>query len=92
MDNETLKLIARLKIASARLSQPIDVVRFAADRGYARASLQRYTEAADEEGVMLALQLMDKLGMTAAMNRPEPAPEPESRPAPADTRYVGRLR
>lgn len=65
MDNESLKLIARLKIGAARLGQSIDVVRFAADPEYAKTAILRFTDLADEQGVVLALQLIDRLGFAA---------------------------
>ncbi len=101
MDHEALRLIARLKIAAARAGHVIDVVRFAADRSYARATLQRYADQADEEGVLLVLQLMEKLGMVAPVRReaaviPLPlaaAPAAVAASvADASARYVGRLR
>jgi len=98
MDNEAFRLIARLKVAAARVGQPIDVVRFAADRNYARASMQQFAATSDEEGALLVLQLMDKLAMTAPLPPPRPAPEPAAETATAgskndtDTRYLGRLR
>jgi len=98
MDNEALRLIARLKVAAARVGHPIDVVRFAADRSYARASMQQFAAASDEDGALLVLQLMDKLGMTAPLPPPRPAPEPAAETATAgskndtDARYLGRLR
>lgn len=101
MDNETLKLIARVKIASTRAGAPIDAVRFAADRGYARAALAKFTELADEEGTLLALQLLDRLKMTASAEAPAPVvvpARPTQAPASApvrpatDSQYVGRLR
>jgi hypothetical protein len=95
MDNETLRLIARLKINAARAGMPVDVVRFVSDRLYAKGVLQRFSDAAAEEGVLLVLQLMDKLGMTASIKHetnvvPLPVLRPE-RPV-AESRYVGRLR
>jgi hypothetical protein len=107
MDNDTLKLIARLKIAAARLQLQVDVVRFVADPEYAQQSLLRYADMADEEGVVLALQLIERLGLGVAPFKPAapppvPAPpRPSSRrrdvpPAPLvredESRYVGRLR
>lgn len=108
MDNDTLKLIARLKIAAARLQLPVDVVRFVADPMYAQQSLLRYADVADEDGVVLALQLIERLGLGT------PAPKPVAKTlAPAASRqppgrrdvvpeplvreaepsqYVGRLR
>lgn len=102
MDNETLKLIARVKIASTRAGVPIDAVKFAADRGYARAALAKFSELADEEGTLLALQLLDRLKMTAgaepvvvpAARNTQPPPAAQAAPArPAtSSQYVGRLR
>jgi hypothetical protein len=99
MDNETLKLIARLKVAAARAGQNIDVVRFAADRDYARTSMQQFANATDEQGALLVLHLMEKLHMTAAVPPPPAAvapAAPAAKPAPVkeetDTRYIGRLR
>lgn len=86
MDNDTLKLIARLKIAAARLQLPVDVVRFVADTDYAQQSLMRYADMADEEGVLLALQLIERLGLgvVAAVPAAPPAQAvpPAPRPAP----------
>jgi hypothetical protein len=95
MDNETLRLIARLKINAARAGMPVDVVRFGADRHYAKSVLQRFSNAAEEEGVLLVLQLMDKLGMTASIKHESnvvalPLLRPER--TVAESRYVGRLR
>ncbi len=108
MDNDTLKLIARLKIAAARLQLPVDVVRFVADSEYAQQSLLRYADMADEDGVVLALQLIGRLGLGAPTPQPvvtvpvPTAPRPTSRrrdappvPAPREeepSQYVGRLR
>lgn len=95
MDNDTLRLIARLKIASARLGAPLDAVRIASDRPYAKDALTKFADKADEEGVLLALQLLDKLRLTAlvpAEPAVKPAPAPATPKPPADARYVGRLR
>ena len=96
MDNDTLKLIARLKIQAARAGVPIDVVRLAGDRSYARGVLARYSDGADEEGTMLALQVMDRLGLMPSAPPPVVQPSvdlvaPTPDPA-AESRYVGRLR
>ncbi|MFO0208130.1 MAG: hypothetical protein ACK54L_18655 [Betaproteobacteria bacterium] len=78
MDNETLRLIARLKITAARAGLPVDVVRFAADRPYARSVLQKVSDSASEEDVLLALLLMEKLRMIAPV--PPEVAAPPSRP------------
>lgn len=99
MDNEVFRLIARLKVAAVRVGQPVDVVRFAADRSYARTAMQQFAAVADEDGSLLVLQLMDKLGMTAPVPAARPAPvaavaEPaeSSGKSEAESRYIGRLR
>ena len=65
VDQTTLKLIARLKHDAYKKGVPIDVVRFAADRNYARWALTEFTACADENGVLLALQIMNRLRLTA---------------------------
>ena len=90
MDHTTLKLIARLKHLSHKQGLPIDVVRFAADRNYARWALTQFTAVADEGDILLALQLMDRLRLTA------PVPHPHARrghakvPADAAAIMTGR--
>ncbi len=96
MDNETLRLIARLKINAARAGMPVDVVHFVSDRLYAKSVLQRFSDAAEEDGVLLVLQLMDKLGMAESIKAAEsnvvtlPMLRPER--VAVENRYVGRLR
>jgi hypothetical protein len=95
MDNETLRLIARLKINAARAGMPVDVVHFVGDRLYAKGVLQRFSDAAEEEGVLLVLQLMDKLGMTSSIKQDAVVVQmPMLRPerVAVENRYVGRLR
>jgi hypothetical protein len=63
MDNDSLKLIARLQTGAARLGQSIDVLRFAADAEYAKTAILRFTDLTDERGVALALELIERLGI-----------------------------
>ena len=70
MDQTTLKLIARFKHISHKQGIPIDVVRFAADRNYARWALTKFTATGDEEEVLLALQIMSRLRLTAPVPTP----------------------
>jgi hypothetical protein len=65
VDQTTLKLIARLKHDAHKQGVPIDVVRFAADRNYARWALTQFTATASEEGIVLALQIMNRLRLAA---------------------------
>ncbi|MFN7570046.1 MAG: hypothetical protein ACK5TK_01130 [Betaproteobacteria bacterium] len=104
MDNETFRLIARLKVVAARNGIAVDALRFVGDPGYARVMLGRFSEGADEDGVLLALQLLDRLGLAGkpaervvvplAVAPPQPAlPQLLADPAADDRRkYVGSLR
>jgi hypothetical protein len=100
MDNETLRLIARVKITAARAGLPVDVVRFASDRPYAKAVLQKVADAVEEDDVLLVLQLMEKLQMIAPVPREAvvlpmpgvPMPALRSERPVVEERYVGRLR
>ena len=83
VDNDTFRLTARLKIAAARAGLAIDVLRFVGDAGYARAMLGRFADGADEEGVVLALQLLDRLGLAAAANGQGVVPISSAQPQPA---------
>lgn len=104
MDNETFRLIARLKVAAARNGMTVDALRFVGDPGYARAVLGRFSDSADEDGILLALQVLDRMGLaTKAPERvvvpisaaqPQPAlQEVQAEPAREPQRkYVGSLR
>jgi hypothetical protein len=104
VDNELLRLIARLKIAAARSSTTIDVVRFVADKtSYARAMLGRFTDGADEDGILLALQILDRMGLSStaasgdrvvalAAAKPPVAEASAEALEPAAPKYVGSLR
>jgi hypothetical protein len=80
MENEALKLIARLKISAAKRGMPVDVVRFAGDRAYARAVLSKFSDTADEDGIVLALQLMDKLALAPTSAAASPGSAQSSSP------------
>lgn len=107
MQNEAFRTIARLKIAAARGGFSLDVVRLVADAGYAREVLARFTDHADEDGVLLALQALDALGLSSArapaatkvavlpVSPRTPAARaqaPEPSPRTAPAKYVGSLR
>ena len=66
MDNDSLKLIARLKVGAARLGQSIDLARLATDAEYAKTVILRFTDFSDDRGVALALDLIDRLGLNAS--------------------------
>ena len=65
MDQTTLKLIARFKRTAYKCGLPVDLVRFVSDRNYARWALTQFTATAEEEDLVLALQIMSRLRLTA---------------------------
>jgi len=75
VDQTTLKLIARFKHHAHKQGMPVDVVRFAADRNYARWALTQFTATASEEDVVLALQIMSRLRLTAPVPTGRLAPQ-----------------
>ncbi|MFN9479005.1 MAG: hypothetical protein ACK6C0_06025 [Betaproteobacteria bacterium] len=82
----------------------MDALRFVGDPGYARVMLGRFADGADEDGVLLALQLLDRLGLASkpaervvvplAVAPPPPTPpQLQAEVAVEDRRkYVGSLR
>lgn len=104
MNNETFRLIARFKVAAARTGLTIDVVRFVADSGYARAMLGRFSDDADEEGVVLALRLLEGMDLASKPLKSVVVPLSDAQsqagrakvreaPIPREERkYVGSLR
>ncbi len=71
MDQTTLKLIARFKRNAYRLGIALDVVRFVSDRNYARWALTQFTATAGEDDLVLALQIMNRLRLTAPIPVPD---------------------
>lgn len=85
MDRETLNEMVKLKFASRRAGGPeIDLVRLAADVGYAARVFSAIEQLPDESLVLLAMTLRDKFGLLAA--RPQPAE------AEAPARYLSGAR
>jgi hypothetical protein len=108
LDQEDMRLIARLKILLAKeAGVRLDLVRFATDSAYADEMLSVAGGSQSEALVMLAMQIMQRqgrLGAGAPAAGQVPAPPPsDAAPGPAgppddtapDTprkRYVGSLR
>ncbi|MCA3241178.1 MAG: hypothetical protein ING89_07785 [Rubrivivax sp.] len=96
MEQQTLLKIARLRTHAARSGRAFDVVRFAQDPAFAKATLQQLMDSDDEALIVLGLELMQALGMVR-LDPPAapPAPAAESQ-APQkkedrSDRYIGRL-
>ncbi len=78
MDQETLRLLARLKVAARKtLGLDIDIQRLTHDRAYASEVLHKATQTEDEALVLAAITLQDRFGLL------NPAPNPKASEAPA---------
>jgi hypothetical protein len=101
MEQTTLLQIARLRTIAARKGKPFDVVRFATDREFSKATLKALLDTDDEDLLLAGLKTMDAMNMTSGATRPTAlAPTPPAgavTPEPAargvdPKKYVGGLR
>lgn len=97
MDNEQIKLIARLRVLLMKeTGEKMDLVKFANDAGYARQVLASATATENEELLVTALRLMQLRGWVTGAAPERAASEPEtSRSVEDDSdkkHYVGNLR
>ena len=95
MDRDTLNEMVKLKFGARKAGGPeIDLVKLAADAGYADSTLSAVENLPDESLVLLAMTLRDKFGLLAA--RPmqaAAAPEPvKEKPAVQVQRYLSGAR
>jgi hypothetical protein len=68
MDRETLNEMVKLKFGVRKAGGPeIDLVKLAADAGYADGILRAVENLPDESLVLLAMTLRDKFGLLSAM-------------------------
>lgn len=95
MDQSLLKELAQFKLLLKRATQhSADIERLITDPAYGKEVLSLAEESDNEQLVILALELKDRLGLL-----PQPggsksaAVAPAAAPEPADTKkYVGSLR
>jgi hypothetical protein len=80
MDQEQLKLLAHLKVTSRKVGLDLDLPRLIADRDYAIERLDVFATSDNEDLVLTALMVKDKLGLMPAQAPAAPVPEPK----PAD--------
>ncbi len=98
MDRETLNEMVKLKFGARKAGGPeIDLVKLAADAGYADATLSAVENLPDESLVLLAMTLRDKFGLLSAMpaapgSEHEHARIEEKTEAPAPSRYMSGAR
>lgn len=86
MDNETLTLLAKLKVAAKKTGTDIDLIKMSNDTAYAAMMLNHLSNTEDAEMVSIVINLMNKFGMISAPSQDKTAEEP------VNERYIGRLR
>lgn len=87
LDNETLAMLTKLKVAAKKSGVNVDLVRMSSDRDYAAALLNDLSNNDEPEVVMTVLTLMNKFGIISA-----PAGKQEHEEPGEEDRYIGRLR
>lgn len=87
LDNETIALLAKLKVAAKKYETNVDLIKMSSDNTYAATVLNELSNADDAEVVLIVITLMNKFGIISTP-RNEPTREEES----DAERYVGRLR
>ena len=94
MDNKKLMRLARLRSLASKAELPFDLMRFTDDRQYASDCLRKLMDSANEELLLLCLEVKaDLLPAPAPVVAAAPAPVPTAAKASVgDQRYVGRLR
>lgn len=96
MDRETLNEMVKLKFGARKAGGPdVDLVKLAADAGYAHATLGAIENLPDESLVLLAMTLRDKFGLLAAMPQAQTSPPPAAaaeKVAPPVARYMSGAR
>jgi hypothetical protein len=87
MDQDTLKLLAKVKVAARKsLGLDIDVQRLTHDAAYAKEILEKASQTDDEGLVLAAITLQDRFGLLA--EKPE-RKEEASEVAPTDKYKFG---
>jgi len=80
MDQETLKLLAKVKVAARKaLGLEIDVQKLTHDAAYAREVLEKASQSDNEDLVLAAITLQDRFGLLAEKPSTEEPAEPEAR-------------
>lgn len=96
MDRETLNEMVKLKFGARKAGGPeIDLVRLAADAGYADGIFRAVENLPDESLVLLAMTLRDKFGLLSVRPAPPaggPARAEEKADTPPPPRYMNGAR
>lgn len=86
LDNETLTLLAKLKVAAKKTGADIDLIKMSNDKAYAADMLNQLSNYEDIEIVSMVINLMNKFGIISAPSQAKTAEGAEK------DRYIGRLR
>lgn len=89
LDNETMLLLAKLKVAAKKSGVNIDLIKMSGDQRYAATMLNELSNADDPETVLMVVTLMNKFGMIFTPGTNDSA---KPREASDEVRYVGKLR
>jgi hypothetical protein len=94
MDQSLLKDLAQFKLLLKRATQQsADIERLISDPAYGKQVLGLAEESDNEQLVMLALELKDRLGLLPQVGNKGAAVKAETPAEPTDTKkYVGNLR
>jgi hypothetical protein len=87
LDNETMTLLAKLKVAAKKTGINIDLIRMSGDTSYAATMLNELSNSEDAELVLIVVSLMNKFGMIYTPRKND-NPQEES----DEDRYIGGLR
>ena len=87
LDAATMALLAKVKMLAKKVGVNVDLVRMGNEKSYAETILKELSNADDPELVLIAVQLMNQLGLIGV-----PVQEAKSEAQQESGRYVGSLR
>lgn len=89
MDQDTLRLLAKVKVAARKtLALDIDVQRLTHDADYAKEILEKASQTDDEGLVLAAITLQDRFGLLA--DKPKKPDAPDGAAAPDKYKFGAR--
>lgn len=86
LDNETMTLLTKLKVAAKKCGTNVDLIKMSGDREYAATMLNELSNTEDADLVLIVVNLMNKFGMISAPRKDKKTEES------IEERYIGRLR
>lgn len=92
LDAATMALLAKVKMLAKKIGVNVDLVRMTNETAYAETTLKELSDADDAELVLIAVQLMNQLGLIGKPVTAIAQAEPGSAPVTEAGRYIGSLR